>query len=99
MFEYTGLAPWEIEFPLPCSLTSTFLYLDLHVHSSSGATRWSHELSSKVNMLHAIDFGGLHGAHLVTLRSKFRPNETRVLHRAVRGEKARERAGERERER
>ena len=25
MIRWTGLAPWEFEFPFPCSLTSTFL--------------------------------------------------------------------------
>ena len=26
MIRWTGLAPWEFEFPFPGSLTSTFLY-------------------------------------------------------------------------
>ena len=29
MIWWTGLAPWEFEFPLPGSLTSTFLHQDL----------------------------------------------------------------------
>jgi len=28
MFSWTGLAPWEFEFPFPGSLTSTFLALN-----------------------------------------------------------------------
>jgi len=27
IIEWTGLAPWEVEFPFPCCLTSTFLGL------------------------------------------------------------------------
>ena len=31
MIRWTGLAPWEFEFPFPGSLISTFLGLKLHV--------------------------------------------------------------------
>ena len=31
MIRWTGLAPWEIEFPFPGSLTSKFLACGLHV--------------------------------------------------------------------
>ena len=37
MIKWTGLAPWEFEFPLPGSLTSTFLcsaQIQLHVRVS-----------------------------------------------------------------
>ena len=47
-------------------------------------TRWSTTLSSKVNLPHAIHFRALCVANLVTFRSKFRPTETHVLHRAGR---------------
>jgi len=30
MIRWTGLAPWEFEFPFPGNLTSTFLEADLH---------------------------------------------------------------------
>jgi len=35
MIRWTGLAPWEFEFPFPGCLTSTFL--DLRTNCSSGA--------------------------------------------------------------
>ena len=42
-------------------------------------TGWSTTLLSKVNLPHAINFGAVCGANLVTLLSKYRPNETFVL--------------------
>ena len=48
-----------------------------------GPTRWSTRVSSKVNLHHAFDFRALCGANLVTLRSRYHPNETLVLHRVV----------------
>ena len=47
-------------------------------------TQWSTILSSKVNLPDANNFRALGGANVVTLRSKCRPNETRVLHREER---------------
>ena len=48
-------------------------------------TRRSTTHSSKDNVPHAINFRALCDANLVTLRSKFRLNETRVLPRMVGG--------------
>ena len=45
------------------------------------ATRWSSTISSKVDLPHAINFRALCGVNLITLRSKFRANETPELHR------------------
>ena len=44
-------------------------------------TRWNTARSSKAKLPHAIELSAIWGAHLVTLRSKFRPNETLALHR------------------
>ena len=43
-------------------------------------TRWSTNLASNVNLHHAISLRARYGANLVTLRSKFRANETLGLH-------------------
>ena len=56
-------------------------------------TRWSTTLSSEVDLHNAIDFRAACGANLVTLRSKIRPNETRVLHRAARQRPAQQATG------
>ena len=39
MSRWTGLAPWEFEFPLPGSLTSTFLESALHFERCSFAIK------------------------------------------------------------
>jgi hypothetical protein len=44
---------------------------------------WTMNPSSKVNLPHAIKFGAVCGANLVTSRSKFRTNETHVANRVV----------------
>ena len=36
MIRWTGLAPWELEFPFPCSLTSTFLWVDTTQRATKG---------------------------------------------------------------
>ena len=45
--------------------------------------RWTTTLSSKVNLPYTINFRALRSANLVTLRSKFRTNETLEVHHAV----------------
>ena len=45
------------------------------------STRWTTNLSSQVNLSPEISCGVLCGANLVTLRSKFRTNETLEVHR------------------
>jgi len=41
MIRWTGLAPWEFEFPFPGSLTSTFLVVDCKVRPwYKFITRW-----------------------------------------------------------
>ena len=53
----------------------------LHPPDHPAPARWGTTLSPKVNLHHAINFRALCGAKLVTLQSKFRPKETRVVHR------------------
>ena len=50
MFKQTGLAPWEFEFPLPCSLTSSFLLQNQLAASVAGGQ--SHLLSPLHEPLH-----------------------------------------------
>ena len=55
----------------------------LSVFMRAASTWWSTARPSKVNLPQAINFRALCGAKLVTLRSKFRPIETRELHCVV----------------
>ena len=63
-----------------------YIYKYIHIYKPPPLpTRWSTTLPSKVIVSHAINFRALSGANLVTSRSRFRGNETLVVHCAVRG--------------
>jgi len=57
MIRWTGLAPWEFEFPFPGSLTSTFLADQIKPHGHGAAV--SHHVARKQRPLVTPDPGNL----------------------------------------
>jgi len=54
-----------------------------YVSGGCGTTRWTTDLSLKVNLHHVINFKALWGTNLVTFLPEIWGNETSVVHRLV----------------
>ena len=72
MIRWTGLAPWEFEFPLPGSLIFTFLVIETDLQSANiEAQRGCDLLRRRVIQLHVPEFfflGSLTSTFLVLLQ-------------------------------
>ena len=57
MIRWTGLAPWEFEFPFPCSLTSTFLGREtlIKLYSKQVRGNATHGVSAVSSPLNPLD--------------------------------------------
>ena len=71
MIRWTGLAPWEFEFPSPGSLTSTFLTLvvNLQVPEPAGDVRAPQEALLRAGPLHQ-DHGCIPPLLFITLKHR-----------------------------
>ena len=78
--------PWGQSLVDPCVGCGHRLWpVRIHPAAPVVITQWSTTRSSKVDLPYTINLRASCSAKLVTLRSKLRPSETRVLHRAGRG--------------